>query len=58
MPAIVHLKELDGIIDAMVNSGDSAEDIMDACQTALRESLECINKPMPEKLKRLDFFRL
>jgi len=58
MPAIVHLKELEGIIDAMVDNGDSAEDIMDACQTALRESLRCRNKPMPVKLERLDFFRL
>ena len=41
MPAIVYLKELEGVIDAMVDSGDPAEDIMDACQTALRESLEC-----------------
>ena len=58
MPSVNLLKELDYVIDQMIETGDSAETIMDACQTALKENLNFRDKTMPESLRRLDFFRL
>ncbi len=58
MPAVIFIRELEGIIDKMIEAGDSAADILDACQLAVIQSLIDRDKPVPPKIRALDFFRL
>lgn len=53
----VHLKELEGIIDEMVESGTPAEDIIDACRTATISCLEERGIPVPYRVDKLDIYR-
>jgi hypothetical protein len=50
-------KELEGIVDEMVDDGSIPEEIIDCCKTAVIESLLARNKPVPAKISKLDMFR-
>ena len=58
MVTVVYAKQLEGIIDAMIDAQDEAADILDCCRDAVRASLEERGREIPEKIKRLDFYRL
>ena len=57
MPSVILLRELEGVIDNMIEHGDDAKDIIDSCKDAVIESLMARNKQIPDRIKKLDIFR-
>jgi polyhydroxyalkanoate synthesis regulator phasin len=50
-------KQLEGIVDEMIENGDDPKDIIDRCKDAVIESMKARNKPVPEKVSKLDIYR-
>jgi hypothetical protein len=51
MVSVIYLKQLEGVVDAMIEAENDPLDIIEECKNAVIESLSARNKPIPEKIR-------
>ncbi len=49
--SVIYLRQLEGIVDLMIDAGNDPKEIIDCCKDAIIESLLARNKSIPDGVK-------